>query len=249
MALHEPAGLPPADLTIHPTDAEQVAAFERGLVSARARAVARGMVLKGKLSGTKLKGEELMAKPWLGEGQLVALMRNKADDEAEAEAAGDASPPAPPPAPPPPADAPSPPPDAPPPPPDAPPPPAALPADVGDDSDAGDWDEDWDEAIGWGDGDGENDSMPPAPPGSSPAAAIAVDDERPERAAAAEILEAVLEVDADHCQHAAPKRSPMLTVKRSGQRVRVYKRTYLHDSTRRSSWARATVFPPRGSRR
>ena len=90
MTLHELAGLQPADLTIHPTSSEQVAAFERGLQRARVRAIARGMVLKGKLHGTKLKGEELMAKPWLGEGQLVALMREKADDDAEAEAvAGD----------------------------------------------------------------------------------------------------------------------------------------------------------------
>ena len=91
MTLHEPASLPPADLTVHPTSAEQVVAFERGLVSARARAIARGMVLRGRLSGTKLTGEQLMAKPWLGEGQLVALMRDKADDEAEAEVAGDGS--------------------------------------------------------------------------------------------------------------------------------------------------------------
>jgi hypothetical protein len=72
--------------------------------------------------------------------------------------------------------------------------------------------------------------MPPAPPGSSPAAAIEVDDERPQRAAAAEILEAVLEADVDHSQCAAPKRSPMLTVKRGGRRVRIYKRTYLHET-------------------
>ena len=85
--LHEPADAQPADLTIHPTDAEQVAAFERGLASAHTRAIARGMVLKGKLLGTTLTGEQLMAKPWLGEGQLVALMRDKADDQAEDEAA------------------------------------------------------------------------------------------------------------------------------------------------------------------
>ena len=211
MTLHEPAGLLRADLTIHPTSGEQVAAFERGLVSARARAVARGMDLKGKLSGSKYTGEQLMAKPWLGEGNLVSLMRNKADDEAEAEAAGD--------------------------------------GDGGGGDDGGDG---GDGSGGAGDGaaaaavgvdatgaagdqssdDGEgivideDTSSPPPPPGTSPSVDV---DERPERAAAAEILETVLGLDADHSQ-CVVKRSPMLTVKRGERKVRVYKRTYLHET-------------------
>ena len=44
------------------------------------------MVLKDRLPGTKLTGEQLMEKPWIGEGQLVAQMRDKADDNAEDDA-------------------------------------------------------------------------------------------------------------------------------------------------------------------
>lgn len=50
-ALHELPGVADADLTIYPTPPEGVAAFERGLVSARRRAVARGMSLAGRLPG------------------------------------------------------------------------------------------------------------------------------------------------------------------------------------------------------
>jgi hypothetical protein len=87
--LHEPLGAITADLTVHPSSQTQVAAFERGLQCARRRAVSRGMVLKGRLLGTTLTGEQLMAKPWLGEGHLVAKMRDRDDAEAEQQAASD----------------------------------------------------------------------------------------------------------------------------------------------------------------
>ena len=70
--LHEQPGSPDADMCNYPTDAEEKAAFEQGLLLARAKAVARGMVLKGRLRGTALTGEALMKEPWLGEGQLVS---------------------------------------------------------------------------------------------------------------------------------------------------------------------------------
>ena len=86
-SLQEKKDVPAADLRVKPTPAEQVAAFERGLQTARTRAVNRGMVLTGKLQGTTLTGEELMAKPWLGEGQLLSKMREKSDIDAEEESA------------------------------------------------------------------------------------------------------------------------------------------------------------------
>lgn len=49
------------------------------------------MSLSGRLHGTILTGAQLMAKPWLGEGQLLEKMREQDDEDAEAEAAGDGS--------------------------------------------------------------------------------------------------------------------------------------------------------------
>ena len=66
------------DLTVHPSSAQQVTAFERGLKTARQRAIARGMGLSGKLHGTALTGAQLMAKPWLGEGKGMRPTSGKA---------------------------------------------------------------------------------------------------------------------------------------------------------------------------
>jgi hypothetical protein len=88
IGLHEAAGLETADLTIHPSAAAQYAAFDRGLARARQRAVDRKMSLAGELSGTALTGEDLMARPWLGEGQLVRLMKEEEEEEADGGAGG-----------------------------------------------------------------------------------------------------------------------------------------------------------------
>ena len=68
-----------------------MASFEAGLVRARAAAVRLGQGLTGKMQvpprAKPLTGQQLMAKPWLDEGHLAALMRDKDDCEAEDEAA------------------------------------------------------------------------------------------------------------------------------------------------------------------
>ena len=196
-SLHEPPGFQAADLAIHPPAASLVAAFERGLQRARVRAIARGMVLKGKLPGTTFTGEQLMAKPWLGEGHLVAAMREKADDETEQEAAegggddggGGGG--------------------------------GGTSSGGGGDGDGGDGDREDDDDGG----DGDDAAGPPPPPKDSGGESAARIDG--EREAANSILDSVLAVDSDS---ARPKTSAMLTVAREGKKVRVYKRTYLHES-------------------
>jgi hypothetical protein len=70
---HETSDGPDATLKDYPTKEQAVAAFERGLVRARAEAVKLGMSLEGH--------EELMSKPWLGEHILVTDMADEADDD------------------------------------------------------------------------------------------------------------------------------------------------------------------------
>ena len=230
--LHEPSPIAGANLADHPDAAALIDAFERGLQSARRRAVTRGMVLKGQLKGTTLTGEELMQKPWLGEGQLVAKMRDKDDAEAEQEAGGDdggsgggagsgvgGG--------------------------------AGLGANAvadgagagGDDggsgggasSGAGRGAGSGANAVADGagdhDSDDDGDGLPPPPGGGSGDTISAAAAER-EREAATDILDAVLEMDSDWlaANSTKPIISPMLTVTRDAHSVRVYKRTYLAET-------------------
>ena len=201
-SLHEPPGTAAADLTIHPSSAALIDAFERGLQAARARAVARGMVppkgrLQTKPTAPKLTGEQLMQKLWLGEGHLAEEMREKADDEAELEAAGGGS----------------------------------DEGGGGGGSSGGGGGGDGGAADGGGGGgdgdDDDGDGPPPPPQGSAGESAACADNQRD---AASTLLDSVLAVDADHQSAARPKTSALMTVRRDGKPMRVYKRTYLHET-------------------
>ena len=205
-SLHEAPGSAAADLTIHPAAAALVDAFERGLQSARAKAVARGMVPpKGRLptkpGAPMLTGEQLMQKPWLGEGHLVEQMREKADNEAEQEAAGGGGDEG-----------------------------RGGGGGGGGGSSGGGGDDAGAADGGGGGGDGDDDDgdgPPPPPQGSGGESAACVDSQRD---AASTLLESVLALDADRQATARSKTSPLMTVSRDDKPMRVYKRTYLHET-------------------